>query len=166
MKKITILAFALIALTASALLLTPFPGYDFVEEHSPEIFVASCVSNPPTLFPSGTQSDDVNTYSIEIIASIKGTNQPGPAVLKSLHWLNVGDNYLIFGLSANGAHQALEDYRVVPLGRPIFSTGEITNSIAGKPEDEQLQILFKRALEHANRQIERLQEEKSELKEH
>jgi len=142
-------------------MLTPFPGYDFVEKHSPEIFVAACVSNPPTLFHPGT--DRVNTYPIEIVASIKGTNQPGHAVLQSLHWLNIGDSYLIFGHARNEAYVAFEEYRVVPLGRPLFLAGEITNSIAGKPEDEQLQILFKRALDHASSQIKELQDEKQQL---
>jgi len=60
MRKIPIIVFALIALTASAFMLTPFPGYDVVEKYSPEIFVAACVSNPPALFHPGP--DDVNTY--------------------------------------------------------------------------------------------------------
>ena len=162
MKKIHILILALTlrAFTASALLLGIFHDYDSVESQSPEIFVASCTTDPPTLFKPGTQTDNVNTYAIEILTPIKGTNQPGDAILNSLHWLNVGDTYLIFGNFRDGAYQAFEDYRVVPLGRAIFSVGEITNSIAGKSEDEQLQILFKRALDNVNRQMKQEQEEK------
>ena len=57
-----------------------------------------------------------------------------------------GESYLVIGSHETGretgVYEALEEYRIIPLGSD-FST----NSIAGKPLDEQLQILFRRALE-------------------
>jgi hypothetical protein len=153
----------LAAFTASALLLGVFENYDFVEEHSSDIFVASCITNPPTVFGSGTRTDDLNVYNVEITASIKGTNHLGLASLKTLHWLNAGDSYLVFAQFRDGEYKAFEDFRVIPLGREFFSVGEITNSIAGKPENEQLQILFRRADDHLRREIERDEKQKQQL---
>lgn len=59
---------------------------------------------------------------------------------------------MIFGDFQNGAYQAVEDFRVIPLGRE-FWPGAISNAIAGKSPDEQLQILFKRSLDNLNRQM-------------
>jgi hypothetical protein len=162
MKHKLIFAFILMALSASALLLAPFESYDFVEKHSGNIFIAVCATNPPTVLHEGI--DLVNTYSIQIISSIKGINPMGPATLKSLRWLNIGDSYLVFGDLRSGAYQAFEDYRVVPLGRDLFA-GMLTNSIAGKTPDEQLQILFKHALDNTDRQIKAEQDERQRLEE-
>lgn len=73
-----------------------------------------------------------------------------------------GDWYVIVGPHETGretgVYQAFEEYRVVPLGKD-FST----NSIAGKPLDEQLQILYKRGIDVSNQEIHKAEEEKARL---
>jgi hypothetical protein len=160
MKTKLILATTLIALTASAVLLAPFQGYDFVANHSDNIYIAVCVTNPPTTVHG---DEPINTFSIKIVYSIKGTNLSGTTTLQSLRWLNVGDSYLTFGNFKTGAYQAFENYRVIPLGREMFSKGEFTNSLAGKSQDEQIQILFKRALDNIDRKMKEDQEDKRRL---
>jgi hypothetical protein len=65
---------------------------------------------------------------------------------------------LVFGYYDSGVYQAFEEYRVIPLGVD-FST----NSIAGKPLDEQLQILFQHAADNLNREIQKDEEEKQRI---
>ena len=81
-----------------------------------------------------------------------------PSRLLTDHKLWQGENYLIFGHYDGGIYQAFEEYRVIPLGVD-FST----NSITGKPLDEQLQILFKQRIENLNREIENDKAEKQRL---
>jgi hypothetical protein len=76
------------------------------------------------------------------------------------HGLRQDENYLIIGHYDSGIYRAHEEYHVIPLG-VNFST----NLIAGKPLDEQIQILFKRRLDNLNRQIKEEQEEKQRLEE-
>jgi hypothetical protein len=45
----------------------------------------------------------------------------------------------------------------------MFSKGEFTNSLAGKSQDEQIQILFKRALDNIDRKMKEDQEDKRRL---
>lgn len=160
---LAILILLIVASTASAVLLSEFAGYDWLEQHSPDIFVARCVTNPPTLLPSNSESI-VNAFSIQVVSSIKGTNRYVTAPLSSMHWLNVGDNYLIYGRFEDGICYATEEFRVIPLGRELWA-GTFTNLIAGKPLPEQLQILLKRALENVNRNMNREREEKQRLEE-
>jgi hypothetical protein len=161
--KLTVSLVGLMAFSAFGVLLNLFTDYDFVREHSSDIIVVRCITNPLTQFNSSPTDPDINAFPVAILANIRGTNFSGSASLISKHWLNVNDYYLIFGQRVNDKCQALEDFRVIPLGRDVNSAGEITNSIAGKPEDEQLQILFKRGLDHASRQIQEQQDEKQRL---
>jgi hypothetical protein len=155
----TISLLVLMTFSAFGVLLNIFTDYDSVKEQSSDIIVVRCIANPPTQFNSSPTDPDINTFPVIILATIRGTNFPGSASLVSKCWLNLGDYYLIFGQRVGGKCQAIEDFRVIPLGHEVFSAGEITNSIFGKPEGEQLQILFKRALGHASRQIEEQQNE-------
>lgn len=119
--------------------------------------------NPPPPDPRiHTITSDINTFSIEILTALKGTNCSGSVRLDSEQWLNQEEDYLIFGNCEKGTYRAIEDFRVVPLGRELYA-GQLTNAIAGKSLDEQLQILFKRALDHLDRQIKKEQEEKQRL---
>jgi hypothetical protein len=164
MKKTLLISAAfLAALTASALMMSFFHGYDDLKEHSSDILIVRCTTNmPPPYTDNRTLTDDVNTFSLEVIAVIKGTKFSGSIPLNSTHWLNQGDNYLIFGNCENGLCEAVEDFRVIPLGRELYA-GTITNAIAGKSPDEQLQILFRRAIDNLNRQMKKEQEEKERL---
>jgi hypothetical protein len=162
MKTSWIILATILASTALAVMMMHFPGYDWLNEHSSDILVVRCITNPPTLLHSSLTDPQINIFSIEVITVIKGTNFSGFVSLVSAQWLNQGDNYLIFGDSEKGAFRAFEDFRVIPLGRELW-TGVLTNAIAGKSPDERLQILFKRAIDNLDRQIKKEQEEKQRL---
>jgi hypothetical protein len=147
---------------AGAILLGVFSSYDRLEEKSPNIVVARCITNPPTLLNSSFTDPQINTFTVEILAVVKGTNVSRYITLITEQWLNRGDDYLIYGHCENGACKAIENFRVIPLGRELWA-GTVTNAIAGKSPDEQLQTLFKRAIDHLGRQIKKEQEEKQRL---
>ena len=145
-----------------AIILMNFPGYDRLRELSTDIVLAHCVSNPPTLLHYSPTDPDINTFSLETIAVLKGTNFSKSFSLVTMQWLNRGDDYLIFGNIENGACRAIEKYRVIPEGREL-GLGVLTNSIARKSPDEQLQVLYERAIFRLNRQIEDDQQSKQQL---
>jgi hypothetical protein len=166
--KITtlILAALLTASTALATLEMLFPGYDRLKDNAPDIIVARCSDTPPA--PDHSITGTIRLSNIEIVTAIKGTNCFGPAVLRSDRLLQQGEFYLIYGRFEDGVCAATEDYRVVPLGRESGSAwfseaGLITNSIGGKPQDEQLQILFRRADDHLRREIEQDEKQRKQL---
>jgi hypothetical protein len=162
-KTLTVSLAMLVACAAMAYLKNIFSSYDWLNEHSPDIIVVRCTANPPPPDPRiHTITSDINTYSTEVFAPLKGTNVSGSFRLESEQWLNQQEDYLVFGKCENGTCRAIEDFRVVPLGRELY-VGQLTNAIAGKSPDEQLQILFKRAIDHLGRQIKKEQEEKQRL---
>ena len=156
--KLVILSALLITCIVGARQSFPFLGWDRLEEWSTDIIIANCgkpTSSKPGVFVSGATASD---SAIELIVVLKGTNNMSPSRLLTDHKLWQGENYLIFGHYDGGIYQAFEEYRVIPLGVD-FST----NSITGKPLDEQLQILFKQRIENLNREIENDKAEKQRL---
>lgn len=161
-----ILITSLMTLTALATLEMLFPGYDWLKEHSPDIIIARCPDMPPPSDRSITGT--VRLSNIKIITALKGTNKSESAILRSDCWLREGEFYLIFGRCENGICEATEDFRVVPLERESWSdwvstASTITNSIAGKTLDEQLQILFRQRIANLNREIQKDEKEKKRL---
>jgi hypothetical protein len=153
--------------TAIALLTVSFPGWDQLTEGSPDIIIARCTKTPlPVETPYQIQIDLVVHSDIEVVSILKGVTNGvaserltlGPTVLRSMYWPRQGEYYLIFSSYHEGYHQAIEDYRVIPLGLRVPA-----DAIAGKPLDEQLQILFKRGLFYLNREIQKDEEEKQRL---
>jgi hypothetical protein len=162
MKRTFIVSVLLsVPFTMFAIMLRNFPGYDWLREHSSDVVLAHCVSNPPTSLHYGSEPD-LNTFSLETIAVLKGTNFLKSFSLVTMQWLNQGDDYLIFGNLENGACRAIEKYRVIPEGREL-GLGILTNSIARKSPDEQLQVLYERAIFSLDRQIKEEQEAKARL---
>lgn len=158
-----VLAILAMTFTASAILTLVFSNYEDLENRSSDIIVARCITNPPTRIHLG-YDPDINNFSIKTIAVLKGTNFSGSIPLVTEQWLNQGDDYLIFGNPRNGTCRAIEDFRVIPLGREFYA-GQITNALAGKSPDQEMKILFKRAIEHLDRQMKKEQQEKERLEE-
>jgi hypothetical protein len=160
--KTTLIVVAILLVTISivARVIAPFPGWHRLIEKSPDIIIARC--GKPTPPPPGvlTLNATKSDSDIEVVSVLKGTNNVSASRLLTDHVLWRDENYLIFGYYDSGIYQAFEEYRVIPLG-VNFST----NSISGKPLDEQLQILFKRRLDNLNRQMKDEQEEKQRLEE-
>ena len=156
--KIFVLVVLAAAAGSMARLVGSFSSWNQLVEQSPNIVIALCgkpVSpNPNVVVDNGPVSDS----EVEIISTLKGTNQIVSSQLWTDHELVPNEIYLLFGRYDSGIYQAYEEYRVVPLGRQ-FST----NSIAGKPLDDQLHILFQAAVNNLNREIQKDEEEKGRL---
>lgn len=156
--KIIIVAASLITVGVMARIIAPFHGWGDLTETSPNVIVVKCGKptppNPDVIVMNGTKSD----AEIQIVSVLKGTNDLSSARLQTDHELRQGENYLVFGYFDNGICKAYEEYRIVPLG-DNFST----NSIAGKPLDEQIQIMFQRAVNKLDREIQTDEAEKGRL---
>jgi len=156
-----IIAIALLfAIGALARVIAPFKSWNEVERLSSYIVIARCgeptAPMPNVITINATRSDS----AIEIVSVLKGTNSLGSSRLLTDHDLQKGEIYLIFGYCDGGICQAYEEYRVVPLGKNFH-----TNSIADKPFDEQVRLLFQLRLENLNRQMKTEQEVKQRLEE-
>lgn len=167
MKTATVILFA-ITINCTGRVISPFPGWDSLLRFSTDIVVVHCEKpashSPPVFIENGPHSD----YVAEVCSILKGESHTNSVELWTDYQLSQDENYLIFGYfdgkkyngKFKGLYTAYEDYRVVPLGK-VFST----NSISGKPFDEQLQTLFQMRAEHLNQQIKSEQEEKARLEE-
>ena len=165
--KTNVIAFtALLVLAIGALALreSPFSGWDNVKRHSPDIIIARCVKTVDD--PLASQRVRSVIFSdIEILSTLKGRTLKGrtnlgPARLGSLIWPRQGENYLIFSDYHDDFYQAVEPYRVVPLGTYLPP-----DLLTGKTLDENIQILFQRRLDNLNREMKEEQEEKQRLEE-
>ena len=164
--KIFIIGLVATCFVATAFLTTlSFPGWGALTQSSPDIIIARCTMTPDPLNEktNGIGIDIVDgliNSDIEVISVLKGATNTGPARLYSQYWPRQSEYYLIFADYHDGYYQACEAYRIMPLGVYFY-----TNSIAGKPLDKQLQILFKHRLDDLNRQMKDEQEEKQRLEE-
>lgn len=161
MKSRTIVVVAtFMALSAVARITAQFHTWSEVVEQSSCVIIARCGERttpaPGTDVVNGPMSDS----AIEVIAVLKGTNCAASSRLLTDHDLQKGEKYLIFGNSDNNVCLAFEEFRVIPLGKNFQ-----TNSVAGKPLDDQLHLLFQRRLDNLNRQIKKEMEERRRLEE-
>ena len=148
----------LVSISALARLVVPFSSWDRLKESSPSIVVVLCGKPVPPDADYAVVGGPRSDSEVEIVAVLKGTNGLGPARLQTDHELRQGENYLVFGNFSQGICASFEQYKVVPIGER-FST----NSIAGKPLDEQIKTLFQHALFKLNREIQQDQEQKQQL---
>jgi hypothetical protein len=169
-----ILVLALITIPtvhAKAEVTISFPGWDTLIQSTPDIIVARCNRTPDPYKDHGSgPTGPVIDSSIEIVSILKGeTNwggaQPlkapvlGSARMSSEYSPFQGEYYLIFSVYYNGYYQAMEKYRVIPIGLSFT-----TNDLGGKTLDEQIQMLLQRRLNtitnetDSREEINRLQE--------
>jgi len=155
--KITIV---IVLLTFSVIARLPaiFLGWDRLKAESPEILIV--VPGDPT--PSTTRLFFENgpgfDFSITVLSVLKGTNGVRHARLIAGHELRTRDAYLVFGSYDKGIYKADENFSVVPLGRTYKQ-----EMIAGKSLDEQLQILFKLAVDNLNDEIAKKEAERDRI---
>jgi hypothetical protein len=166
--KYKIVTSLLIVTSAFAAIEISFPGWDWLEEKSPDIAIVNCGKPTPNpAYPyggviNGTMSDS----EIRVIFVLKGTNGISSVRLQTDHELRQGEDYLVFGNCDNGIYDATEEFRVVPLGvKYAWELNSLTNSIASKSLDKQIQILFQRSIDNLNHEIQKDQEEKARLEE-
>jgi len=158
--KIIILAFVFTAFVVAARMVSLFSNWEEIEGRSRDIVVVNCgkpvvTKLPPNTIASGAAKSD---FEAEIIYVLKGTNSLGMARLQTDHELRQGENYLVFGNFDQGICTSYEKYKVVPIGDKFP-----TNSVMGKPMEEQVKILFQRAVFKLNREIENDREQKQQL---
>src|SRR5438132_652428 len=114
MKTKIITLSGLIALTAFARMIVPFPGWDRLVKGSPDIVVVQVGDlnplDPKVDIANGARFD----VRIKVLSILKSTNSPA-ARLQTDHELHFGEAYLIFGHYDNGIYKAYEDYKAVPL---------------------------------------------------
>ncbi len=149
------------ATIAIAIMTTPFQGWDWTVNESKDIIIARCSETPQQ-----TVHDKLVKVQIKVTAILKGTNSLGPAFLYTEFPLRQNEDYLLLADLDFGSYYAVETYRVIPLGLSLddMPTESFdTVSIAGKPLDEQLQILYKRSIGVLDRQIKEDQEKKALL---
>lgn len=163
MKKNALAVLGLTALFAGVgFAVVPFNGWDALVAKSPQIIVAKCLKAPVETLYRGNgvaevTRDGIVPSEIEVIVRLKGITNRGPVRAYCKVPLRRGEDYLIFAHYFN-AYYAAEEYCVVPLGSD-FST----DILAGKQLDAQIQILLQFRLNHLNREMENLQQEKMRL---
>ncbi len=164
MKIKIIIGLILVSTTfAIAVIITPFQGWEWTEEKSNDIIIVRCLETPQRAYGEGMIQSKIN-----ITAVLKGTNSLGPAALLTQIPLTQGEDYLLLANYSDGNYDAFETYRVVPLGihvEVIPYTSFDTNAIAGKPLDQQLQILYKHSINVLDNQIKEDQEKINLLEE-
>jgi hypothetical protein len=161
--KILHIAILMTACVALPVAIQPFRGWDSLIEHSPDIIVARCsqTPDPHPVDKNGGEiyfKDSVVPSRIDVVLVLKGETKVAASCLDSWVLPRQGEYYLIFGHYHDSFYQAVEPYRIVPLGLD-FST----NSIAGKTLDEQVRGLLERRLNALTEQIKNEQEEKQRL---
>lgn len=159
-KKILLFGLLLITFSVTAYVTISFPGWNSLKDRSSDILVVHCVNvrDPYNTRENGhlLEFRGLTESDFEIVSVLKGTKNSGVVRIRSEYWPKQGYYYLLFKDYNDGQYAGLEGYRVVPLGSP-FST----NSIAGKPLNDQLQILFKRARGQLNEEIREEQDQKN-----
>ena len=143
---------------------SPFRGWDSLIQHTPDIIIAQCTQTPDQKILMGGGPMDINIVYILKSSTNRVVLEPaklGAAQLQlSQVILRQGEYYLFFSIFHDGYYSATEPYRTIPLGL-YFDT----NTIFGRPLNDQLQILFKRRTFDLNREIKADQEEEERLEE-
>jgi len=157
--SVTVVGLLAVAGSAFAVLILPFTSWDDLTKKSPDIIIARSTVTTP----DATPIDNGMVWSdIEVLSVLKGDTKRGAARMVSQYWPRQGDRFLIFATYQSSqfyrAYNATEAYRIVPLGRYF-----LTNELAGKSLDEQIQLVLRRRLEDVNRELETDAEEKNRL---
>jgi hypothetical protein len=168
MKKLIVSVLLVTSVTAALAVITvSFPGWDQLTADSPDIIIARCTQTPlPVVTRYQIQMDLVVHSDMEVVSILKGVTNGiasenlklGPTALRSMYWPRQGEYYLIFSSYHAGSYEAIEDYRIVPLGL-LFPA----EAIDGKSLDEQLQILLKQGHLYLNREIQKDEDQKQRL---
>jgi hypothetical protein len=166
-RKATLLALVLLttAATAVAILSYPFSNWSSVKTRSPDTVIARCTKTPSALEVQGNKVVIGNPHGlwdsdIDILYVLKGRTNLGPARLTSFYKPRQGEDYLVFSIYDGRHYNAVEAYRIVPLG-----SSAPTNLLSGRSFDEQIRVLLQYRLEMLSREMEQAQEEKNRLEE-
>jgi hypothetical protein len=128
MKKPTkiIATLMLCALTSAGVVYRKFENWEQLIERASDIFVARCLQTPER-FKSHPDNvveemrDGLFNSDMEVVFPLKGATNAGTSKLLSRYRPSQGAYYLIFASARPSAFQAVEEYRVVPLGLDFAS---------------------------------------------
>jgi hypothetical protein len=156
MKKQIIISTLILATgTAFSQIFTPFAGWDYLTERSPEIVIARCTTTPQ---PAGIINSVIES-DIEVVSVLKGSTKSGMSHMRSWYWPKQDDRFLMFAnFYSNNGYTAVESYQIVPLNRSFQ-----TNDLAGKTLKKQVQLVLDRRLKDVKVEITRNNEEKARL---
>jgi hypothetical protein len=167
MKTIILgLGLTITACSVMAVIVEEFHGWDELQNKSRAVVIAQCKSTPEwERYTNGilfmNPSGGLVASDMEVVSVLKGTNSPRGTRINvfSEFWPRQGENYLLMANYFDGSRcEAIEDYRVVPLGI-IFTTEPLT----GKKPEEQIRIMIKSRINHLTQQIQQAQAEKLRL---
>ena len=157
MKKTCIL-YLLFITSVFAIPVSPFTSWANLVSSAPDIVVAKCI---PTEVKTGTNDfpafSNLNINSIEVVLILKGHTKPAASKLHTLGKAYLGQYYLICGECKGDFYQAVEDYRIVPLGDD-FNPNDFHGTSA-----EQIKSIFQWRIDKLNKEIAQAQEEKKRL---
>jgi len=149
-----------IAGSAFAVFILPFTSWDDLSKKSQDIIIARCTT---TAEPK-VIADDMIWSDIDVMIVLKGETKPGKARMVSQYLPRQGDRFLMFSTYQSNelyrAYNATETYRIVPLGRYF-----LTNSLTGKPLDEQIRLVLRHRLDELSRELKEGADEKRRLEE-
>ena len=179
---LTIITSCFLAAAAIATPIIDFKNWSDLIEKSPDIFIAvrANTNTYPTPVKIGanqivafTRTDGGVPNPIGVCSVLKGDAKTGPAEL----WLSdydfmgrgprQGELFLVFAGShgdglTNSSYKAPEDYRTVVIG-PLSDFNTLTNALAGKPLNEQVDIILKTRIDTLNAQMTEIKAEKKRL---
>lgn len=152
LKAAIILPSALFALAGGARSqpTTPFRSWNLVTKQSRDIIVAKCVKTTDDPQGAMLMRGSLIKSDLDIVTSLKGRTNLGPARLSSAYWPRAGEYYLIFALymEDSGMNNVTAKYRVIPLG--VHLPKDLLN---GKTMADNLHILFRWRLDMLKAEI-------------
>ena len=162
-KKIIAIVFLLIfGVGVMAYPMLGFPGWNLLKQQSSDIVIVRCTATPDpfNLRYNGMRVEfrGLMNSKIEMVSVLKGATNSGARQMTTSYWPRQGEYYLLFANYRDGFYDAGEAYRVVPLG-PHF----LTNGLAGKSLDQQVDMLFHRRVDDLNAEMKKAQAEKHRL---
>jgi len=161
-KLVALVILIATSVTVYATIISSFAGWNNLIKESPDIIVvrglpppAITNSGPWEIIDGGTKSD------VEVLCVLKGKTSTGKShTVTDWHKVDINECYVIFGHYHDGEYQAIEDYRVIPIGNSFN-----TNDLSGKSLNAQIRLLLQRRVDFLNDEIKKDTAEKKRLEE-
>jgi hypothetical protein len=162
-----ILGAGLMAVTTTAYLSWPFPGYSILASKTPDIILLQCTKTPPIgpVLRNGVLTgglDGLIEPECVVLQALKGDAKPGPCKVVSEYRPRIEEVFVAFGYwnASEGAYDATERYRIISL-----PPGYTTNELKGKSLSKQLEDIARIRLNVVKCELPLMQQEQSELQE-
>jgi hypothetical protein len=166
MRKRIIIAVTSVALICAVMgyPVFPFAGWPWLQQRSRDVIIGRCTATPEaeTVGTNGVALSlrGLIRSEIRLLCVLRGATNSGPTRVVSSYWPRQGEYYLIFANLHDGIYEAIEQYRIIPLGMDFP-----TNMLAGKSFDETIRALLQYRLGNLKAEMGRAQEEEKRLQE-